>query len=182
MRGRIFLILLLTFICGCRPNSFFVSKRFNPYFREIPTIGSKTVSDVGLWLSDNITYIPDTIHGSLDYWQTPYQTYVWRAGDCEDFALLMMYIIRAEIGGWPELVLGVSDGVAHAWVFYEGEYYEPQTGRNVTKDSIYEYCSVIRMSYGVAMWNSMYRHTSFWDEWATGKFLEHEISYEIIWQ
>lgn len=56
-----------------------------------------------------VAYISDDIHyGRRDFWAKPSETISKRAGDCEDFAILKMHLLRA--AGYPadkiRLVLG----------------------------------------------------------------------------
>ena len=150
-----FVVVLIVLLAACQP-WWNVSDFHDPQFPEILPIGAGSPTDIGLWLRANIDYVSDAIHDEREYWQSPDQTYQWRSGDCEDFAILAMYMIRQELGGWPELGAGKYDGTGHGWVVYEGRWYEAQTGRDVTDDS--HYTLDYTVSYGVAMWRSMNTH------------------------
>jgi hypothetical protein len=149
----IFFLIVLVF-SGCIP-WWNVSETYDPIFPEVLPIDATRPQDIGLWLGANIHYIFDDTNG---YWQSPAQTYQWRSGDCEDFAILMMYMIRHELGGWPELAIGLVGGRVHAWVIYNGYGCEAQGGRDVTEDPNY----ILRetVSYGVTMWRSENIHRS----------------------
>ena len=131
---------------------------YDPRFAEIPVLGIVEPSDAGVWLVENITGVDDVIHDIPEYWQSPDQTYTWRAGDCEDFAVLMMYLIHVELGGWPQLAVGKCEGYSHGWIVYDGRWYEAQGGRDVTDDP--DYVLVKTIPYGEAMWRSMNGHRS----------------------
>ncbi len=81
-----------------------------------------TVEDCYYWVARNIKYVPDYSLGVSEYWQYPSQTIQRRKGDCEDFAILLCSLIRAN--GTPaediRVVAGLvpSDGeiAGHAWV------------------------------------------------------------------
>lgn len=85
------------------------------------------------WVGNNIKYRNDSeVHGSRDYWQLPKETIQRRTGDCEDYAILLCSLLRAD--GWDTnsvyVILGEKDGNYHGWVkiIWEGIGYgiEPQ--------------------------------------------------------
>jgi len=94
-------------------------------FDEIPDLGIQTVQDAMGWVAYEIRYVSDDIHYPADeYWQSPAQTYVWRSGDCEDYAILALYLIHRDVG---------IDGMMwcstnHGWVYADGHEWEPQLG------------------------------------------------------
>jgi len=96
---------------------------------DVPDLGIETIDDALYWVAHNITYISDDIHDRREYWQDPFQTYTWRTGDCEDFSILLMYLMHRDVGLDPSLVVGWvpdRDGelVGHGWVRVGGEDYE----------------------------------------------------------
>jgi hypothetical protein len=87
------------------------------------------------WVGNNIKYRNDSeVHASRDYWQLPKETIQRRTGDCEDFAILLCSLLRAD--DWSSnnvyVILGEKDGNYHGWVkiLWEGIGYgiEPQAG------------------------------------------------------
>lgn len=87
------------------------------------------------WVGNSITYKYDsTVHGVEDFWQLPKETIELRTGDCEDYAILLVSLLRAD--GWSPndvyVVLGKdSNGKGHAWVkinlgILGWQYLEPQ--------------------------------------------------------
>lgn len=150
-------VTLVLLLAACAP-WYGVEDTYDPQFPEVLPIGASSPQEIGVWLNLNIRYVGDAIHDESEYWQSPDQTYIWASGDCEDFALLMMYMIHTELGGWPELAAGKYDGTGHGWVVYEGRWYEAQTGRDVTNDP--QYTLSYTVSYGIAMWRSMNTHRS----------------------
>jgi hypothetical protein len=72
------------------------------------------------WVANSITYKYDSnVHGVEDYWQLPKETIELRTGDCEDYAILLCSLLRAD--GWSPndvyVVFGKnSEGKGHAWV------------------------------------------------------------------
>lgn len=143
---------LVVVLAGC---VWCVDDTYDPQF-DIPSTGATTPQEVCGWVIWIVGYLSDKIHDMPDYWQSPDQTYEWRRGDCEDYVLLVMYLIHRDLGGWPEMVLGHIPAGGHAWVLYDGREYEAQTGQDVTDFAEYEQrCTV---SYGVALWRAMNTH------------------------
>jgi len=89
--------------------------------------------DVMDWVASEIIYVSDSIHYPADeYWQSPAQTYLWRTGDCEDYAILALYLIHRDVG--IDGMMWVSH--THGWVYVDGHEWEPQLG--VICDGWYE--------------------------------------------
>lgn len=54
--------------------------------------------------------------GEEECWQSPSVTAVTRRGDCEDLAILSLYVLRA-LGIWDfRVVVGLAGGQGHAWL------------------------------------------------------------------
>jgi hypothetical protein len=155
--SKLAVIILAVSLASCVP-WYGVDDDYDPTFPEVQPTGATSPQEIGVWLYQNIRYVGDAIHDESEYWQSPDQTYVWASGDCEDFALLMMYLIHTELGGWPELAIGKYYDTGHGWVLYEGRQFEPQTGRDVTDDPQYTLSSTV--SYGISMWRSTHTHRS----------------------
>ncbi len=137
-----------------------------------------TQEDILEWVDEKIIYKSDfDTWGVQDYWQTPEETLILRTGDCEDFTILAMALLRLA-GIYSELVLcDVADGMngsewedeldrdygGHAmlWIYesvdqnvdsmdewrHDLGYYEPQTGRKV----IYQYTFHGHLPYDYVM-------------------------------
>ena len=84
------------------------------------------------WVKNWITYKGDfEIWKRAEYWQTPYETYKKRTGDCEDGALLIYKL--TVLSGIPEWRIKVCAGdvlepngkgtVGHAYVIYLSELF-----------------------------------------------------------
>lgn len=74
----------------------------------------------------HIKYAADT----FDYWQTPEQTISWQQGDCEDHAILFMYLIYKYLD-MDSCLIAINMGDSnHAVVRLKstGEYYDPTFG------------------------------------------------------
>lgn len=72
------------------------------------------------WVGNSVTYQYDSnAYGTNDYWQLPKETLQLRTGDCEDFAILLCSLLRAD--GWSPndvyVVIGKNNNNQyHAWV------------------------------------------------------------------
>lgn len=114
--------LLLLTLSGCM-------QPMNYQTMMIPDLGLETTEEVIAWVAENISYVSDeAVHGKPDEWQLPHQTYTWRTGDCEDYALLALHLL-AEAGIRATLELGTSQqGYGHAWVCVDGDHWEATSG------------------------------------------------------
>ena len=55
----------------------------------------RSPEEISRWLKNNIVYKKDwELHGKYDYWQTPKETIILGAGDCEDFAFLAQALLK----------------------------------------------------------------------------------------
>jgi len=99
---------------------------------EIPAIEypEAGVEGVMKWVSRNVHEVSDAeLYGVREHWATPEETYAAMAGDCEDFAILALFLVNRDLGISGELVLGLSDslfGDPHAWPRVDGIDYNPQ--------------------------------------------------------
>jgi hypothetical protein len=100
---------------------------------------SANISDINkmrLWVFTNIKQDSDeALHGVSDYWQTSAETLDLKSGDCEDFAILLVSMMRAH--GVPQDQVYVTVGNDpnnnwHAFVIEKYSYgawveFDPQT-------------------------------------------------------
>lgn len=118
MKQAIFIILTgLLASCG---GSFTIDpfEYYPDVEREVPNF--TTVEAYETWIKLSIDYISDReAWGVNEKFQTPSLTIDRMSGDCEDMALLLMYIIKSRFGGEPRMWL-TSD---HAAVVYENNLY-----------------------------------------------------------
>ena len=92
------------------------------YMREVEDHGWETVEDVMVWVAKKIDYEPDDdVFGN---WFTPQRTYTLRYGDCEDFAILALYICKEFLDIEGEMYASTT----HAWVKIDGQEWEPTLG------------------------------------------------------
>jgi predicted transglutaminase-like cysteine proteinase len=58
--------------------------------------GEQMLTRVNRWVNQNIAYqSDDRLYGQKDYWATASETLAKKSGDCEDFAILKMHMLRA---------------------------------------------------------------------------------------
>ena len=67
-----------------------------------------------------------------DFWQAPRTTLEMLSGDCEDRAILVMWMIHLQTGLSPRLAIGTGRGSNpdHAWVEFNGYHYDPSVRRD----------------------------------------------------
>jgi len=138
----ILIVLLLLLFFGCE----MLIEEYSYSTDQIPTMGFQTVRETIEWIHENIIYTSD---GAKDEWSLPHETYLKRAGDCEDVAILAMYFIKTELkresffeGGY---YYDNNIRYGHAWVSVNDIPWEPQQGTiNLLLPSI---CSKDRVTY-----------------------------------
>jgi hypothetical protein len=69
-----------------------------------------------------ITAAFDYISELGDYWKSPKEFEFDGGGDCEDFAIYLMYLLGPE----SKLIIVYDDDYKHALVLWENEFLEPQ--------------------------------------------------------
>jgi len=151
---KLFVLGLVLIIVGCS-----VFRRYEEafdYVFDVPDLGLETVEDVCVWTADFLRYVDDDVHEVSEYWQQPYQTYTWRSGDCEDFAILAMYLIYRDTGLIPGLVVGTGPSGQHGWVVVMGEHWEPQIGMQVDYRDMFPLQIVL--PYEEVLWRAVNRH------------------------
>ena len=86
---------------------------------EVQDTGLKfnNLEEIYSYMFSNFSQKSDmSVHGVDDYWQAPKETLDLKSGDCEDFAIFMMY--HLEKIGIDTLLCGIkyTDGTGHAMV------------------------------------------------------------------
>jgi hypothetical protein len=118
--GLVFALLL----CGCPVRDIYFSGAISPRL-QLADAWKETASK---------EYYPDF----LDYWKSPAQFIRDNGGDCEDFAIYMIYLL----GDTASMaIIKDSESNTHAVVFFRGEYLEAQQENiyyNVVPSDIYE--------------------------------------------
>lgn len=59
----------------------------------------------------------------LDYWKSPHEFFEDGGGDCEDFAIALMYLLGPQS---QMAIINVGPFEGHAFVKYKDEYFDPQ--------------------------------------------------------
>ena len=153
MKRILIMVILLVLFFGCKFNSMnyavsmeFPIEYYNLSFSEIVRVCSdeydpeiKYRRDLDAW-------------GVKDYWQSPTQTLNILTGDCEDYAILFMFLMKINFN--MELYLIILDmgyvkedgsEAYHAVVEYNGILYSPQRQNWIIEVGQYE--QVRKISY-----------------------------------
>ena len=105
---------------------------------------SDTPESIMMWVYDNIEYVSDKPLPS-DQFQIPRKTLDLRTGDCDDFAILFMWLLYQKLGIKAKFVILKLGDTYHASVAWEGKLYESTGGFIITEanhaDKIIEYYS-----------------------------------------
>ena len=99
---------------------------------------------------NDIIYIKDKyLHGVYDVWQYPEDTLSRGAGDCEDVSILLASRILEKTHLPVKIVTGDGGYVTHAWVYFEGWFYDPAADLAVKPEKYFEkYTNIIYHTYG----------------------------------
>lgn len=140
----IHVLFLLIFVFSCSmpesDNFKFDSPRF------------ENVEEACLWINNNIRYKKD----ANDYWKLPQETLDDRSGDCEDQALLLMGIVKYQMGDDLELIVVDSSGnysEYHALARKGNTYYDCTNG---SETNGLKYNIVSTYDYDSAMYTARY--------------------------
>ena len=107
-----------------------------------------TQEDVANWVYENIQYIPEGFDADgkeFNYWKSPYETVKDRGGDCEDAAILYMYLLYEVTGEKTEAIAVLTSRGNHMVVESNrySYYYSPQIPDWKLTDSI---CRVLQVN------------------------------------
>ena len=108
---------------------------------------------------DSYQWINEWVHGSIEYtaddsdaeFQSPNETMARGKGDCEDFAMLMLWKVWDVYGVRGEMVIVTTKKppMLHAIVRIDGIYYDPTGGTQPDVDPE----DIIKVwPYGLARW------------------------------
>lgn len=152
--NRILLVLSVLLLASCEYYGFFVEEDYSDYEAKVynvPSIDYRigidetpiSVYKIAQWIAWKIVYVSDAdLYGKSEYWATPDETYWNMAGDCEDDALLLMYLLHRDMGLESKLIIGkvIYQGVSygHAWVEVNGEWWESVGGIKISDRSLYK--------------------------------------------
>ena len=106
---------------------------------ELPQF--ETREEAGRWVYENIEYKLNqdlSTWGESDYWQTVEQTLAIRQGDCEDLAILLMYILKSQFIENPELIIVnvINSRYNHVIIKSNNVLYDPSNNR-IIMNTIY---------------------------------------------
>jgi predicted transglutaminase-like cysteine proteinase len=90
-----------------------------------PTSPLTDFNSIRQWVFDNIEHVSDEeSQGVSDYWQTPSETLSLRTGDCEDFAILLCSLLRANGVPADQVYVAVGYDAYDYWhAFIVEKYY-----------------------------------------------------------
>jgi hypothetical protein len=92
------------------------------YNLDVPVFND--VDEIEVWIIENIEYKSDLEVYGKNFWQYPSETFNFKTGDCEDRAILMLYIIHDQFGIDGEFVVYTSSfGYYHSVVRINGKEY-----------------------------------------------------------
>jgi hypothetical protein len=114
----------------------------------------QTLDELQAWVRASVVYASDSEqYGNLEYWASPAETLASMRGDCDDRAILFLYIAHhnMKIDGL-EYVSVMGPSGKHAVVSSQGIYYLglPNTDYKVIRD----------YNYGQAIWISTNTHNA----------------------
>ena len=139
--------MIFILLIGCTIQGQLWNYQFDfPYGNEI-----QTVYDSYLWVFVNTTYQED-IDGE---WKTPEETYNDRGGDCEDLAILMMYLCYQYAGQTPTMLEIDLNGKRHMVVEVDSKLYDPKGPISGDIQDL-EYRILNSYTYGEAMYLAVY--------------------------
>jgi len=152
---RTLALVLLILLSGCAVEPAWDNFHYSV---GIP-VEAENIEDVLFWCISNLSYKSDKEVYGKSYWQTPEETYRLRTGDCEDFALLFMYLTEKNLGLETELIIvGYNSSSAnHAVVGVGGQWYETTGGFRIIDYSPYTY--ITRVDFETSMWQSATYHS-----------------------
>lgn len=92
---------------------------------DYPTQDVRGVMD---WVSEWLTFESD--NGDLSVAQ-PWETYETGKGNCEDYTILAMYLLKRDIGVDSGMAVLLTSRGFHSMVAVDGDIWEPQIGLRV---------------------------------------------------
>lgn len=138
LEGMKAIAVAMILLAGCQLPDFddYQNKVYN-----IPPIdyGTADVEHIARWVADWVQYTSDREHyGEREEWATPEQTYWARRGDCEDYALLLMYLVHRDTGIESRMIVGKAYGYGHAWVQVGADWWEATAGCRIVNRARYK--------------------------------------------
>ena len=128
------LILLVVTLSGC----------------TLGFVGPETSGDIGelmRWVDENVEATPDY---TGEYWQSPQETLERGKGDCEDHAVLLLWLFYEATGNKADLVaITRGYGSPHAVVEWDGVWYDSTWSAEILPGG--RLTETWRISYDLAM-------------------------------
>jgi len=121
----------------------------------------ENINQAVLYVLKNIKYQFDLASGSKDYWQTPEQTYTLKTGDCEDMAILLMYILKDKlnIDSVFLLIENIFTEKRHGMVFAD-DYYLLSTDGSIGKEPPAGWKINHTIPYSETLWMACFHHNN----------------------
>lgn len=89
---------------------------WNEYWRDIKDLYGWTINNINYTSDQLYPSLPDNLSGSLEWseddWRFPNETLLFKQGDCEDQALLLLSLVRAYDANHPAYCIVVTGHVA----------------------------------------------------------------------
>ena len=118
------LIFALAFLISCYSDS--EETPHSQIEQEIEIdVDITSVYDAVWYVAFNVNYVSDYVnHKTFEYWQTPAETLATMTGDCEDMALLAMWLINKFLSKHSFLILATAGNTTsgHAFMFADGYF------------------------------------------------------------
>lgn len=152
-------ILLLIIFLSCSDEQYHeeIGEIHNYNFPN--SIEVENIADTIYWVRFYLSYKVDVVGD----WQTPEESYLLETGDCEDYAILIMYLLIDKLNIESYLIVGqhriTSGGHALIYIPSTNLYYDPLTCYMMSYeilDSIY----IIRdeFSWPETIWLAIHRY------------------------
>jgi hypothetical protein len=156
------LLLAILVVSSCGFGNPFISlgEDWNYSFDDSGITFPPSLTGLCSWVASDVSYATDLEQwGYSEYWASPEQTFSTRRGDCEDKAILFMYLART--GGLdpaPELAaLRMSDTMGHAVVRVGDSVYDPTYGTWGPWSSVSQPVMYV-LNYGETMYAATHDH------------------------
>jgi hypothetical protein len=105
----------------------------------------------------NIIHIPD----KQEYWQLPEETYNLKTGDCEDQAILLMYLLNKLQIESEFIATKISNKAKHSYIYLINDniYINPQTGTILDFEQFFKnYLIIESYAYSEIIWMTIKYH------------------------
>jgi len=155
----IFFLLLIFLACSNGQEDIEVGSLYQYDFNN--DIKVENINQAVLYVLKDIKYQFDLASGSNDYWQTPEQTYTLQTGDCEDMAILLMYILKDKLNTDSVFLLveNIFTGTAHGMVFAD-DLYLLAADELISEDPPAGWKILHMIPYSEVIWMACFHHNN----------------------